>query len=151
MWVFCLTPFTDTFYEDFFIPFTNTLLRNILVSKGFLGIFFPPACVEVGLLHLNLWRKWCLKLSEAFGAALCSCLICLCREKRSDLFLEPVVLGLLHKHCLAGKDGISLQGLTGWFAGWGILGNPAKGEREVKGMMQLRRCEFLDFAGGEFK
>lgn len=108
-------------------------------------------CLEVGLLHLNLWRKWCLKLSEPFGVALWSCLACLCREKGSDLFLVPMVLGLLHEHCRAGKGGISLQGVTGWFGGWGVLGNPAKGECEVKGRMQLQRCEFLDFTGGEFK
>lgn len=128
MWTFLLTPFTNIFYKDFFIPFTNTLLTNIFVSKGLLGIFFPPACSEVGLLHLHLWRRCCLKGSEAaFGAALWSCLICLHREKGSDLFLVPVVLGLLHKHCLTGTDGISPQGISGCFGVWGILGNPAKG------------------------
>lgn len=148
MRVFFLTPSTNTFYKDFFIPFANTFLTNILIFKGFLGIFFPNACLEAGLLHLNLWRKCCLKTSEAaFGTVLWSCLLCLRREKGSFV---PCASGpgAPAQAVPSGEDGISLQGFTGWFGVWGSLGNPAQGQCEVKGMMQLQRCEFPDFTGG---
>lgn len=49
-----------------------------------------------------------------------------------------VVPQLLPEHRLTGKDGISLRGVAGWFEVWHILGNPARGECEVKGWTQIQ-------------